>query len=133
MSQAIRRDEYLCAVHFVATYQNIPTECMDDAILHSFNLSTDIIEQYEIQQSKLNKAPQTQRTTGYFETWTPGTGPWFMRGQKSEQFAKQICDCLKRNDQNGLNKLRKRIHEYQNKHAYERFSSIYNYLTQGKV
>ena len=129
-------DEYLCAVNFVNTYRDIPNDCMDDAVLSSFRLSTHIIEKYERMQAEPKlEQPKAQPAQAEAKPLEAAAGPWFMHGPKSELLAKRIGNCLQCGNWYELNEIKDQISEYQgiNLHAYKRFISIYNYLTRSKA
>ncbi len=54
--------------------------------------------------------------------------PWFLKGPKSQNFKKQLEECLQQGAYEEIRELREEISRIKNKYAHERYIKIFNYI-----
>ena len=54
--------------------------------------------------------------------------PWFLKGPKSQNFKRQLEECLQQGAYSEIKELREEISRIKNKYAYERYIKIFNYV-----
>lgn len=58
--------------------------------------------------------------------------PWFLKGPKSQNFKRQLEDCIQQGAYGEIRELREEISRIKNKFAYKRYLNIFNYVISKK-
>lgn len=53
---------------------------------------------------------------------------WFLKGPKSQNFKRQLEECLQQSAYGEIRELREEISRIKNKYVYERYIKIFNYV-----
>ena len=54
--------------------------------------------------------------------------PWFLKGPKSQNFKRQLEECLQQDAYGEIRELREEISRIKNKYAHERYIKIFNHV-----
>ncbi len=58
--------------------------------------------------------------------------PWFLKGPKSQNFKRQLEDCIQQGTYGEIRELREEISRIKNNFAYKRYLNIFNYVISKK-